>query len=283
MIADPLRSMPILPHSEPHAFAVKAEAIANAIRRAGYVILPHLLDRSYTSSLSKAVEGLFKYTGRNEFEGYHTQRVYSLVTQTRCADAFLTHPLLLEVIENLLDDRPILMRTQGIRLLPGAPAQQYHRDDLCIPIAHSGRTLSVSVMLALSDFTAENGATHVVPDSHLREVSEVEDDVGGAVAASMKPGSVLIMLSQLIHGAGSNTTAKPRTGVFANYCVPWLRALDNHYIPLSKLGLSGISPRMLELLGYDTSTQGGIVYGVVEGRHPLRFFGPPKTATARGL
>jgi ectoine hydroxylase-related dioxygenase (phytanoyl-CoA dioxygenase family) len=252
----------------------KSHQIVNSVRETGYAILHGLFDPSYVEHVHNSVDPLFDYKGRNEFEGYETQRVYSLVSQTRATDRFLEHPQLLDVVEALLGDRPLLMRSQGIRVLPGSAAQDLHRDDVCIPVSHPGQTLSVSLMLALSDFDEENGGTRFIPYSHLADANVDSDSKIGDSVAEMRAGSVLIMVSELMHGAGENRTLHARTGIFANYCVPWLRTLDNHYIPFSKIGLNGLSDRMLELLGYDTATEGGIVYGVVEGRHPMKFLKP---------
>jgi ectoine hydroxylase-related dioxygenase (phytanoyl-CoA dioxygenase family) len=223
--------------------------IVSSIRETGYAILHDLFDHSYVGLLHNCVDPLFNYKGRNDFEGYETQRVYSLVSQTRAADRFLEHPYLLELVETLLGDRPLLMRSQGIRVLPSASAQELHRDDVCIPISHPGQTLSVSMMLAISDFDDENGGTRLKPFSHLQDDGAAGDDIGELIV-EMRAGSVLVLVSQLLHGAGANRTAYPRTGIFANYCVPWLRTLDNHYIPFAKLGLDGLSNSMLNRAGF---------------------------------
>ena len=56
--------------------------------------------------------------------------------------------------------------TTGIEILPGENDQQLHRDDTPYPIQVAGLDLQIGVMWAFNDFTADNGATRVVPGSH---------------------------------------------------------------------------------------------------------------------
>ncbi len=248
-----------------------AEAALERLSEDGFVILPSVFSRDYIEALADDIDPHFKFTGRNDFEGRGTQRVYSLVSRTRSADPILENEIILRIVRSVLGSSPLLMRSQGIRVLPGEVKQELHRDDVCIPIDHPHQTLSVSVMAALSPFRKENGATWVVPRSHRDRSDDSASKRSISLQAEMEPGSVLIMLSELLHGAGANYSEESRTGVFANYCVPWLRTLDNHYLPFSKSGVDCLSPTMLGLLGYDVAVEGGIVYGVVEGRHPSKF------------
>ncbi len=249
----------------------RAEVALEKLSGDGFVILPDVFGADYIQALAADIEPYFDFTGRNDFEGRSTQRIYSLVSRTRSADPILENETVLNIVRSVLGRAPLLMRSQGIRILPGEVKQDLHRDDVCIPIAHPNQTLSVSVMVALSSFETRNGATWVVPKSHRDRSDKLGSKRLNALQAEMEPGSVLVMLSELLHGAGANFSDEPRTGIFANYCVPWLRTLDNHYLPFSEVGVNSLSPTMLGLLGYDVAEEGGIVYGVVEGRHPSKF------------
>ena len=82
-------------------------------------------------------------------------------------------------------------------------------------------------MVALSDFTAANGATRVVPGSHLwpagREPAPEE-----ILQAEMPAGAALFYLGSTVHGGGANRTAREaRRGMFVGYVVGWLRTEEN--------------------------------------------------------
>ena len=85
----------------------------------------------------------------------------------------------------------ILNLTQAIQIGPGEPAQVIHRDDLMFNFAHPEFEAMINAMWAVDDFTAENGATHVVPGSHkwpLDRQAQPHEETQGV----MKSGSVLI-------------------------------------------------------------------------------------------
>ena len=66
-----------------------------------------------------------------------------------------------------------------------------------------GRQVRLQIMLAVTDFTAENGATQVVPGSHTWSEERVADP-SEAVSAVMRAGSALLFLGSTHHGGGAN-------------------------------------------------------------------------------
>ena len=72
----------------------------------------------------------------------------------------------------------------------------------------------MSTIWAVTDFTKENGATQIVPGSHLWEKDRIpnEDEIA---YAEMEAGSVLLYTGTVLHGGGENTSKNDiRTGVF---------------------------------------------------------------------
>jgi ectoine hydroxylase-related dioxygenase (phytanoyl-CoA dioxygenase family) len=104
-------------------------------------------------------------------------------------------------------------------------------------------------MWALTDFTAANGATRIVPGSHRNSNPEY----GGAydtIPAEMARGSVLIWDGALWHGGGANATQARRTGIAMNYCAGFIRQQENQQLGLAPELVKGFSARLQELLGY---------------------------------
>jgi ectoine hydroxylase-related dioxygenase (phytanoyl-CoA dioxygenase family) len=120
--------------------------------------------------------------------------------------------------------------------------------------------LEVIVLYALCDFTAENGATRVVPGSHLwparRKPQEHE-----VVAAEMKAGSAIYYLGKTLHGGGPNQTKDQlRRALFLGFSLGWLRTKENFFISTPIEAVRDMPERVQQLLGYET--HGGI--GVVD-------------------
>jgi len=103
---------------------------------------------------------------------------------------------------------------------------------------------------ALTDFTSDNGATRLVPGSH---VSEGIPELGRAydtVAAEMPRGSVLVYNGSLWHGGGANRTGDRRLGVAMNYCAGWVRQQENQQLGIPIEIARGFSPRLRKLAGF---------------------------------
>ena len=117
-------------------------------------------------------------------------------------------------------------------------------------------------MWAVSDFTEENGATRLVPGSHLWE-REREATKGEVVQGAMSKGSVLVWLGTLLHGMGVNGTDTPRTGLVSAYSVGWLPQEENQYLACPPEVAAGLPEKVQQLLGYKAHSP---ILGWVEDR-----------------
>lgn len=70
-----------------------------ALNRDGYLIWRDLLSTQECAQVREAVTPLLDHVGRNSFEGYHTQRVYSVLTKTRACDRLVDHPRVLALLD----------------------------------------------------------------------------------------------------------------------------------------------------------------------------------------
>ncbi|KAK2134401.1 hypothetical protein NOF04DRAFT_1352640 [Fusarium oxysporum II5] len=103
----------------------------------------------------------------------------------------------------------ILSSTAAIRLVPGAERQALHRDDVNYGTGslHDPKnplfTPMVGCLIAGSRATYKNGATAVIPGSHLWGPDRAPK-VEGCTYAEMEPGSALFTLGTTYHGGGTN-------------------------------------------------------------------------------
>ena len=247
--------------------------IAQRLLEDGYVIVPDLLSPDEVAAaradLSRVLDST--PTGRNDFEGRATQRVYALFAKTRTFDRAATGPLLLEVLDQVLGHYQ-LSAPVGIRIGPGETAQVLHRDDSVYPLPRPGPPVVVNTMWPLDAFTARNGATRFVPGSH-RWVPDREPTAEDPVlAATIQPGSAMFYLGSLWHGGGANQTGEPRLGVILEYAAGWLRPQENHCLAVPRDIARNLAPRLQELLGYDIYPP---FLGYVDGAHPRKVLSAP--------
>ena len=243
------------------------ERVLAEVGESGYSIMEGFLTPEAVETAKGDLDHILETTpyGRNDFEGHETRRVYALFAKTRAFDAAAVHPLALGVLDNVLREYQ-LSAPVGISIGPGNPAQALHPDDGTYPIARPHAELVVNIMLPLMDFTAENGATRIVPGSHRwTDRFPGADDL--ATSVPMKAGSALFFLGSLWHGGGANMTDTDRLGVILHYSVAWLRPVENHVLAVPPDIVRSLEPRLQELLGYNIASP---FTGYVDGRHPRR-------------
>jgi ectoine hydroxylase-related dioxygenase (phytanoyl-CoA dioxygenase family) len=118
-------------------------------------------------------------------------------------------------------------------------------------------------MIALDDFTATNGATMLIPGSHLwgddRRPTREE-----MVPAVMPVGSMVYFLNTLWHSGGANTSNEPRRSMTVQYCQPWIRTFENFTVAMGWEDLDKVPKRLLQLMGFSTHD----FMGYVDGRSP---------------
>lgn len=242
------------------------EADMAAIDRDGYIIWENLLSADECRQIKETVEPWLVHPGRNAFEGRHTQRVYSLLSRTRICDRLVDHPRVLAVLDRILMDNYLLSALQAINIQPGESAQLAHHDDGFYPIPRPREPLAAATIWAIDDFTADNGATRVVPGSHRWSTADYTPDLP-TVTVEMSAGSALFYRGTVLHGGGANRTDRPRLGVILEYVVGWLRPQENHLLAVPREVAATLPEAVQELLGYNVYPP---FVGYVDGRHPRR-------------
>jgi len=242
--------------------------------RDGYVVLENVIE---SDLLDELTEGLLKaerdqgITGRDtDFEGRQTIRIYNLLN---CGEVFWkvpTHPATLPFAETVLDPELQVSSLSAITLCPGQGAQVLHADDQLIPVQKPHQPFTLNCIWALSDFTAENGATRVVPGSHKAGGMPAYDMDVDTIAAEMPRGSVIFWHGSLWHGGGTNTTDQRRYAISNYYGAGFIRQQENQQLGIP-LDLARKFPRRLqELCGY--SVYKGL-YGHVDNQDPITMLG----------
>jgi ectoine hydroxylase-related dioxygenase (phytanoyl-CoA dioxygenase family) len=242
-------------------------------RQEGFVILERLLSRD---AIDAVVAALAPYEagrpmGRNDFEGSRSQRVYSLAAKGPAFHMLAEHPRILALLDAVLRKGFLLSNLQSIRLHPGENRQAWHTDDAFYLVPRPHDTLGVSTIWAIEDFTADNGATELIPTSHRWGMEHPDERPHEVVQTIMPAGSVVIFDAALWHRGGENTTQGTRLAVSPQYCEPWLRPQESQLLIVPPERARACSPRMRSMLGYSIHPP---FVGQVDGMHPLRLVDP---------
>src|SRR5436190_13039089 len=112
--------------------------------------------------------------------------------------------------------------------------------------------LMAQLLVMLDDFTAENGATYLLPGSHrLAQVPSDEDFFRDAVRAIAPAGSIVAFNSNLWHAAGPNRSSAPRRALTLAFTRPFMKQQMDYARALGYDRASSFSPELRQVLGYN--------------------------------
>lgn len=248
------------------------ERVVEVIKRDGGVIIANFVSEQTLKALREELDSYLNETpyGMDAyFAGAQTRRVARIIGRSDAAVKVALSPLFLESAKAILQtpthvwvgsDRVEiepdiqLSITQAIQIGPGQGLQPLHRDDATSLWRHPqyGREARLQMMLAVSDFTEENGATRVIPGSHTWDDERMPTQEE-TVAAEMPAGSALLWMGSVYHGGGANQSDQPRTGLTMAYDLSFLRLEENHFLSIPLERVRQLPEEMQRLLGWSAS------------------------------
>ncbi len=249
-----------------HRFSPDASVddICAHLREHGYAIVEDLADDTLLDRLDAEATPFIEASaaGRDAYDGQHTRRTGQLIERCPTSRELVMHPTVVGTVKAFLDHVTSvqLHLTQIISIEPGETQQKLHRDQMAFdffpfpPDYH----VQCNTMWALTDFTEENGATHIAPGT-----SSMPDDEAALVRtaqAEMPRGSVLFYDGKVVHGGGANRSTSTRRGVNITYAVGWVRQEENQYLACSQEVARDLDDDLLKMMGYQ---EGAFALGYV--------------------
>ncbi|HEY5171487.1 MAG TPA: phytanoyl-CoA dioxygenase family protein [Acidimicrobiia bacterium] len=264
-----------------------AEQVAAALAQDGAVIVHELVSSDVVRAINAEVQ---PYVDRADPDMRHlnpgvqlfhaqTRHVSGLAGKSPTfATEVMIHPLLMALCDTVLGPscaRYQLNLAHLLERLPGAAAQFWHQDEIVWNLVPEPKPeLQVASVIALVDFTADNGATRVIPGSHRWEAGRYPTN-DEAVAAEMPAGSAIVYLGSTFHGGGAHSGSEPRRGVHLSYTLGWLRTEENNYLAVPPELACRLPRPCQEVLGYavhDAIERGGGYLGMLDLRDPIELF-----------
>ena len=255
--------------SQPQAPPEEIDRCMEAVERDGFVIIENLIPHEQIAEIKEDLIPRFEYdSGRNNFEGFKTQRLYAFFEKSLVCNPLVEHTLILGCLDRIFEPNYLLSQLQAINILPGEAQQPLHPDDAFYHVPRPRPPLGAATIWAIDDFTEENGATVVIPKSHLWDDRLPTDaDRKNRRPVIMPAGSVVFFVGTLWHGGGANRSDAARLCVSAQYCAPWCRTQENYSLSLSRETVKRCSEHIQRMLGYSIHPP---FMGFVDGKHPKR-------------
>ncbi len=240
-----------------------AADVASATLRDGAAIVSNLVSPDLADTIANDLRenfDTFGYRSKRDFAGHNTNRCHDVLRESPSSVELIAHDLVMKIADAILLPHCESYRIgsiTAIEVCPGQSVQNLHRDNCIYPCSLPGMEMLIGSVWALTDFTQDNGATCVVPDSH-RHISMGEDiDVSNVEQAIMPKGSILLYLGSTMHGAGENRSTASRIGLINLYSMGWLRTEVNQYLNVPIADARNYDERMRCLLGYTTHNRFG--------------------------
>jgi ectoine hydroxylase-related dioxygenase (phytanoyl-CoA dioxygenase family) len=245
-----------------------SEQILAIIKADGGVIIENFMTLDQLQGLNNEIdaavaEANFGSTHSDEFiskfHGAKTKRITNLVTISQTfRDTLLDSELVHVIAERAFweESQSYWMSTaQVIEISPGNDAQPLHRDlentHPFIAMGSTGPEVSLNFLIALSDFTEENGATRVIPGSNHWSDFNNRGTPEMTIPAEMKAGDVLLISGKVVHGGGANRSVDIKRRGLAFTFQPGYLTPEEAYPFLVQMELvKEMSPRAQKMIGF---------------------------------
>ncbi|MDF2828176.1 MAG: phytanoyl-CoA dioxygenase, partial [Mycobacterium sp.] len=179
--------------------------IVDHLRQDGYVIVDDLASTDLMDTIDEELAPFLATTptGYNAMIGKKTRRTGALIARSAACRDLVQDPTVLGVCKDFLGHASAfqLMLTQVISIEPGESAQALHRDQNAwdfYPFPDDYH-VQCNTLWAMSEYTAEMGATRIVPGSqaagHRKPTDYTDAD---CIQAEMSRGSVLIYTGKIV-------------------------------------------------------------------------------------
>lgn len=219
-------------------FGVQEDTLSKAeklfLAENGYLNLGQLLTENQLLAIRKKIDQLLNLEGENAgvelFDSPHIKhpkeegatRLADLVNKGPIFDIFYTHPKMLAAIVEVIGINLKLSSLNYRAALPGKGLQKLHVD--WKEAVSPGDFKVCNSIWLLDDFTGLNGATRIVPGTHLsgtlpnEEMDNPFDTHPNEILIEAPAGSVVIFNSHTWHGGTTNLTDHPRRAIHSYFC-----------------------------------------------------------------
>ena len=186
------------------------------------------------------------------------QRVWNLVDKGEVFERAVQHPRVMEAMQYLLGEDFTLSSFTTNIIGSGTPDGRLHIDTplSALPTPRPSFPLIANSVWFLDDFTLENGATRIVPGSHLRLEDGPEPEVEyDEMQVTGPKGTVMIINGALWHASAANRTERQRICLLGFFCRAVLKPQQNQLDLVSREVVERATPKLKQLLGCDSMPQ----------------------------
>ena len=258
------------------------QGVRAALDRSGFVVIENAVSKQSCESVISEMQEFIDATPHGLHGLGGTRRVGALVARSPASHEMISHPVILSLVKYVIAEQRLtgdlvriagrvgkgkrgfrypwhLHLTQIIDVGPGGGSEKMphqlglHRANgmWVHDFQEMGLNPQIEVMWALTDFTAENGATHIVLGSHQDRPRNSDTAYSeSTVQAEMPQGSLLVWTGWSVHGAGENRSDTHRMGMNINYSAGFLVQEENQFLACPPHIARNLPKQMQQIIGY---------------------------------
>ena len=259
--------IPIFNHTQP-------EKALEYFNQQGFVAIDSTINKDELEQLRKTMLHLIEV--EKELINKEDYKDYGFLL---CAPYYADkHPEILKILENtemlnvvegILDKWFTLYLYTNNCIPPNNGVTKAVRIHVDTPRVIPNYDYLLATIILLDDFTEENGATWILPNSHLiTEQPSEEYFYKNAVQFIAPKGTILYFNPRIWHAAGTNNSDSWRSCLIVAYSKPWVKQRVDIPKFMSHINTENIPERTLQLLGFRAQTPGNFneFYGNTDER-----------------
>nr|A0A3G9H185.1 RecName: Full=Dioxygenase cdmA; AltName: Full=Chrodrimanin B biosynthesis cluster protein A [Talaromyces verruculosus]BBG28480.1 2-oxoglutarate/Fe(II)-dependent dioxygenase CdmA [Talaromyces verruculosus] len=267
------------------------EQVIELLKQDGVVVLKDFLDQATVQSFREEIKpAIDDFEGGPNFNpdgvkvdiGRGTKHVANLtaISKTYRHD-ILNNKWMHSILEPLF--RPHfgdywMNRGSVLHIEPGEPAQNLHRDDILYRVTKLRQPgdpdLMINILIAVTEFRDDNGATRFVPGSHVWDDTRGVPTPDQASSAALRPGDALLFVGSLWHGAGSNQSDAFRQGLLLCIHPCHFTPMESH-LHVPRTIVESMTPQAQKMIGWRS--------GITQHDVPIWLAGDHKMEETMGL
>jgi len=240
--------LPLLSQETMNEFVFNMETI-------GYHVIDHFYDDNTCEYLKEKLrEAIDCYEPNSNSERSHLDKyhMHDLLCKDVMFAKMFEDPRLNQLIAAIIGDYWIMYAHTSSSLPPNGRnyGSRIHVDS---PRMIPNYPTNIGVMWALDQFTAENGATYMLPGSHntkLEPTVEIFDK--NSVRVLCKKGALILFNARVWHRAGENNTNEFRHALTMNVCRPYMKQRMDWVRFIPKSITDQLNAQARRIIGFDT-------------------------------
>ena len=199
------------------------KAILDTFESDGLAVVPQIVSNYEVAVLRAELEAAIAEDAINYPDVHDKGMVHNCMVRGKAMAALLDNPMINDYLAAVLSDTCIVYAYQSSSLNPnqGNYGSRVHVD---CPRHIPNYSTNMGLIVALDDFSEENGGTYYLKGSHrLATLPDEEAFYANASRAICKAGDMVIFHGRLVHAAGHNSTQLTRHGLTINACRSYMR------------------------------------------------------------